>query len=50
MLYLALFKEYLSKMVPANPSIDKEVRDAIIDGVTIPKSLLLLVTSKSYKF
>ena len=37
MLYLALFKEYISTMVAANPSIEKELRDAIIDEITIAK-------------
>ena len=36
MLYLALFKEYISTMVAANPSI--EMRDAIIDGITIAEN------------
>ena len=37
MLYLALFKEYISTMVAANPSIEKELRDAIIAEITIAK-------------
>ena len=38
MLYLALFKEYISTMVTANPSIEKKVRDAIIYAITIAEN------------
>ena len=38
MLYLVLFKEYISIMVAANPSMKKEMIDAIIDGITIAEN------------
>ena len=38
MLYLALFKECISTIVVANQSIEKEVTDAMIDGITIAEN------------
>ena len=53
MLHLALFKEYIPTMVVANPPIEKNVGDAIKDGITIAEKTLvglkaLQVTKKSW--
>ena len=39
MLYIDLFNEYISTMAAANPSLEKEVRDAITDGSTMAKNV-----------
>ena len=38
MLHIALFNEYISTIAAANPSLEKEVRDAIIDLITMEKN------------